>query len=443
MNKKDIIEMEVIMSEITDTKVKVNETIEYWQNVLDELDRRAKEYETLLMTFKAREAEDKKGRDSVESAIKLNLRGQVFDTTKDTIVKFNNTYFTTLILSPSFELDEDGEFFIDRNSHCFDRILEYMSTGELSTGGLNSYDKGCLYDNLKYFKIPHKSRVWDYSQVSLIGTLKLDLLLRLQDGRVCGTKDDYSISIYNVDTDITETSLMGHTYYINGIIQLEDGRLCTCSADRTIKLWNIDSGQCQQTIVAHTRTITCVMQLIDGRICSGSWDKTVKIWSKDTGVCELTINTLDLVFSIVQLKDGRICTGHCVGRIKLWNLSKKVCEMTFTVHAEDISAMVVIDKLRICSSSSDNTIIVWKVNTGVCEQKSEEGTQYIIALILLLDGRLSSVSTDGTLTIWDLSNGECVSLIQVCNDGLYGIAQLHDGRLAVSASNGNVYILGE
>jgi hypothetical protein len=42
MSKKEIVEMEVIMSDMADAKEKVKETIEYWHTMLDELDRRAK-----------------------------------------------------------------------------------------------------------------------------------------------------------------------------------------------------------------------------------------------------------------------------------------------------------------------------------------------------------------------------------------------------------------
>jgi BTB/POZ domain len=134
--------------------------------------------------MKEAEEEEKKRLDMVELNMKLNLRGRVFDTSKEILV-INSTYFSLLLSSPSFELDVNGEFFIDRNSIGFDRILDYMSTGELSTEGLNSYDKDCLYDNLKYFMIPHKPRL-DYSQISSIDNLTLPIFLQLKDGRLCG-----------------------------------------------------------------------------------------------------------------------------------------------------------------------------------------------------------------------------------------------------------------
>jgi hypothetical protein len=94
MNKKEIIEMEVIMSDIAEAKEKVEKTIKYWQTILDELDRRATEYSELLSVMKVKEEEDKKRRDNVESMMKLNLRGQVFDTTKHTLLNGDSTFFS-------------------------------------------------------------------------------------------------------------------------------------------------------------------------------------------------------------------------------------------------------------------------------------------------------------------------------------------------------------
>jgi hypothetical protein len=110
-----------------------------------------------------------------------------------------------------------------------------MSTGELSTEGLNSYDKDCIYDNLKYFMIPHKER-WDYSKMALIENLSLGVRLQLEDGRICGITSALSICIYNMDTNIIERIMYGHTKYIRIILQLEDGRLCSCSYDKTINM---------------------------------------------------------------------------------------------------------------------------------------------------------------------------------------------------------------
>jgi BTB/POZ domain len=89
----------------------------------------------------AKEKADKKRRDTVESKMTLNLRGTVFDTTKYTVLNGDSTYFSVLLSSTTWELDANGELFINRCGNGFDRTLDYVSTGVLSNKGVNWYDE--------------------------------------------------------------------------------------------------------------------------------------------------------------------------------------------------------------------------------------------------------------------------------------------------------------
>jgi BTB/POZ domain len=156
--------------------------------------------------------------------MKLNLRGKLFDTSKDVLVKAGSTYFSLLLSSPLFELDCDGVYFIDRTSVGFGRILDYMNTGVLSLEGLNKYDVDCIYDNLDYFKIPHTAQI-DCSRGSSVEGLRMDVLLQLRDGRLCGRTNDSDIHIWSMDTNMIEITLKGHTGNVHEIIEHADGRL--------------------------------------------------------------------------------------------------------------------------------------------------------------------------------------------------------------------------
>jgi WD40 repeat protein len=321
-----------------------------------------------------------------------------------------------------------------------------MSTGVLSTEGLNRYDKNCVYANLKYFKISYKPRLWDYSQVSTIENLNLGAYSLLRDGRLCGSTSDYDLCIYNIDTNAV-TTMKGHTEYVCASFQLEDGRICSCSGDKTgdktIKLWNIEFGQCDMSIDGHD-DLTHVIQLIDGRLCSGSHYSTIMIWSKDNGACELIINSGIHIYSLVQLRDGRICTGH-YGYIRVWSKDSGVCEMTFEGHICCVTVIVVIDELRICSCSDYTKIKILNVSTGVCERTLEGHTDCVMDMVLLLDRKLCSVSYDGNMRIWSIETGVCEISTQVSSSSkiLRKVVQLHDGRLVVSDSDKSVYIIGE
>ncbi|EFA78237.1 hypothetical protein PPL_08888 [Heterostelium album PN500] len=65
-----------------------------------------------------------------ESLVKLNVGGQRFITTRDTLLSKGENFFSSLLNGciPSFK-DEKGYIFIDRNGRYFNFILEYLRTG--------------------------------------------------------------------------------------------------------------------------------------------------------------------------------------------------------------------------------------------------------------------------------------------------------------------------
>jgi hypothetical protein len=85
--------------------------------------------------------------------ITLNLRGRVFKTYKDTLLKKEGTFFYNMLSSGEWLPDDKGEYFIDRGSEGFDRILDYLSSGEILYEGLNKYEEKVLKANLDYFQI--------------------------------------------------------------------------------------------------------------------------------------------------------------------------------------------------------------------------------------------------------------------------------------------------
>jgi hypothetical protein len=65
--------------------------------------------------------------------VRLNVGGQLFWTTRETLVgRGRVNYFDTLLSSrfPSLR-DDDGAYFIDRDGHLFAPLLSYLRTGRL------------------------------------------------------------------------------------------------------------------------------------------------------------------------------------------------------------------------------------------------------------------------------------------------------------------------
>jgi len=65
-------------------------------------------------------------------AIKLNIGGHYYQTTRDTLLKGQRNFFTALLSGQMRAIQDDvGAYFIDRDGEYFQPILGFMRTGEL------------------------------------------------------------------------------------------------------------------------------------------------------------------------------------------------------------------------------------------------------------------------------------------------------------------------
>jgi len=87
--------------------------------------------------------------------IKLDIGGKLFNTSKQTLMSIENTYFYGLLAnSEKFKTNEEGVFFVDRNPLVFDRILDLFRTGKLELRELTPLMLDMLKDDLDYYCIP-------------------------------------------------------------------------------------------------------------------------------------------------------------------------------------------------------------------------------------------------------------------------------------------------
>jgi hypothetical protein len=65
-----------------------------------------------------------------EKIVTLNVGGQIFSTTKNTLTSIEGTIFQNFFNDRFFQLlDSSGHLFIDRSPRCFGLILDYMRMG--------------------------------------------------------------------------------------------------------------------------------------------------------------------------------------------------------------------------------------------------------------------------------------------------------------------------
>jgi hypothetical protein len=87
--------------------------------------------------------------------IKLDVGGKCFTTSKTSLLRFEGSFFWTMLAGDRWAPDEeDGAYFIDRNPKHFDRILDYHRTGEFNVAGLDDAARQQLERDFDFFQLP-------------------------------------------------------------------------------------------------------------------------------------------------------------------------------------------------------------------------------------------------------------------------------------------------
>lgn len=113
---------------------------------LRHLEKSQKVYDTSL--DKVREDAAKR-----EHWIKLDVGGQMFASTKNNFLRWEGTYFYSLVQGGFWDLDTGRVHCIDRDPAFFDRIMASFRTGKpVDFNGLSAKDAMFLCEELDYYQ---------------------------------------------------------------------------------------------------------------------------------------------------------------------------------------------------------------------------------------------------------------------------------------------------
>lgn len=106
-----------------------------------------------------------------EQRIELNVGGRTFWSTKDTFLRWEGTYFHSLVCGNLWKPNRDGAHYIDRDPTHFDRIMKALRTGKpVDFTGLQTLDAEQLRDEMDYYQLNKRdvpsSIMWDPSGCS-------------------------------------------------------------------------------------------------------------------------------------------------------------------------------------------------------------------------------------------------------------------------------------
>jgi len=89
----------------------------------------------------------------------FNVGGRKFMTTKETLMRFEQTVFSSIIKG-RLKPDKKGYYCFDRSSKNFEYILDYLRTGRLMVK--ENWDRErleYLMEDLDYFQVPYCKEV--------------------------------------------------------------------------------------------------------------------------------------------------------------------------------------------------------------------------------------------------------------------------------------------
>ncbi|KAF0685073.1 Aste57867_23001 [Aphanomyces stellatus] len=96
------------------------------------------------------------------SVIKLNVGGRLFAIPKDTLLKYEGSYFHAMLSHSHWKPDLDNDaYFIDADPTLFEYVMAYLREGDLSCEGLPPLKKQRLMKTLDYLNL--EVLEWDAS----------------------------------------------------------------------------------------------------------------------------------------------------------------------------------------------------------------------------------------------------------------------------------------
>ncbi|KAL9645042.1 hypothetical protein ABK040_004534 [Willaertia magna] len=117
----------------SELKEQFNEATNKLVQLQTEISKQLQELEAKEKKFNSMLKEMEKVANLQSNKIKLNVGGKLFTTTKDTLMKYKDSFFFSMLSSGKWLPDEDdGAYFIDRNPKLFTIIMDFLRNDGLS-----------------------------------------------------------------------------------------------------------------------------------------------------------------------------------------------------------------------------------------------------------------------------------------------------------------------
>ena len=252
---------------------------------------------------------------------------------------------------------------------------------------------------------------------------------------VIGTRP-YPIHLFNAKDGSPAGLLEGHTGAVASLAAdpADPNLLASASGDRSVRIWDLQTQQTVRSLLGHSSGVNCVAYSPDGRLIgSGSSDLSIKLWDADTGE---ELNTLSghthFVKALAFSPDGStLASASLDTTLKLWNVKTGEEINTLVGHGGAANAVAFSpDGTVLASGSTDTLIKFWDPVTAEEIQTLAGHTGPIRAIGFSPSGSLFfSGSEDRSMKLWNACSGDLLqTVVDEMGNGVDAIALSPDGR---------------
>jgi small GTP-binding protein len=235
---------------------------------------------------------------------------------------------------------------------------------------------------------------------------------------IAASSTDRIIRVWDLDTQLSQSSYKGHTETVYGVAWSPDGlMLASASQDSTVRLWNTITGELKTILMGHTAWAISVTWSPDGMVlASCSDDSTIRLWDSESGKNIKTLKHPGLVQSVGWLPDGKHLVSVSTGKpeIILWNPNtgdQYYAADCFSGACYSIANSP--DGQFLASGHVNGMIYLWDSKTGKLIKILEGHTASVTSISYSSDGLiLATKSKDHTVRLWSTNTWKPLVIIQ-------------------------------
>ena len=288
--------------------------------------------------------------------------------------------------------------------------------------------------------------------------------------------ENYTLSLWDVDTGTQQDNLVGHTSDVNSIAfsPINNNLIASGSDDGTMRLWHADTATERKTLISVVGDVESVAFSPDGStvacaITYGEYnsqyylrDSNIHLFDVETGTALITIaahiappsasEKLEVhptrhvrpVYAITFTPHGEaLISISSDNTIRFWNtrtgaharvIAGKTCP-------SGIMAFSPNGKILACDDWDDN-IHLWDVQTNTLLQTLTGHTEGVSQVEFSPDATtLASSSYDGTVRVWDVNMGVILSTFAGHKGAVYSVAFNPNGSTLASGGRDGTILL--